>query len=360
MANLEKIKNVEILRFLFTLVVVACHLQLGVIDKFYDQIPLYDKMHDSITYSSVSVEFFFIISGFFLFTASNLEQTFIQFAKNKLIRFLPIIWFSLLLHFICSLFLPLQFSFFENIFTVLNIQNVGFTFKNGDIPASWYISSLFWGMSFYFYLNKCVTKNIFNFITACIVFFSYSFWLHTIIVPNYQNVAIVFNIGIGRALAGLGLGYFVSMWFKENILNNAKVSTSKLKMVLCSLLEVYFFCSLFYYSCFHNPNYDNPMIFIIYFVCLFMLFLQRKGLLSKVLENNFSELLGKYSFSIFITHQLIINLWSNTVCETQREWIFANPVLNIVVLYIAIILFGILIHYLFEKPITTYLQNKLL
>ena len=36
----------------------------------------------------------------------------------------------------------------------LIIQNIGLTFSNGNVPASWFISALFWTMCFYFYLYK--------------------------------------------------------------------------------------------------------------------------------------------------------------------------------------------------------------
>ena len=163
-----------------------------------------------------------------------------------------------------------------------------------------------------------------------------------------------------RAFAGIGLGYFVSMWFKENISKIREAIYNKFQVLICSCFEIYLFCTLFYYSCMHKTNYNNKMVFVIYFVALFILFLIKKGVLSRLLENNFSALLGNYSFAIFLTHQLIIKIWSITICETQRDWIIANPVLNILILFVIVILFGITIHYIFEKPITKFLKHKLL
>ncbi len=88
--------------------------------------------------------------------------------------------------------------------------------RNGSIPASWFVSSLFWGLSFYFYLYKIVEKKVFNLITACIIFFCYSMWIHSEGL-QYINVAYVFNIGMIRAFAGIGTGYFLSMIYKDNI-----------------------------------------------------------------------------------------------------------------------------------------------
>lgn len=358
MNKLAKIKNIEILRFLFTLIIVGCHLQHGIINKFYEQIPLYEEMKKALSYSSLPVEFFFIISGFFLFTTTNLTQTYPQFAKNKLIRLLPVVIISLALYFICSLFFNFEFSLRNNIFTILNIQCIGLTFRNGNVPSSWYVSSLFWGMSFFFYLYQCVNKKVFNLITACTVLFCYSFWLHTSGLA-YKNEAIVFNLGMIRAFAGIGLGYFVSLWFKENIQKIQETVFNKFQTILCSFFEIYLFFTLIYYCAFHKSSFDNKFLFVIYFVILFALFLMKKGILSKLLENNFSVILGNYSYAIFLTHQLVIKIWSTTICESQKEWVIGNPILNIIILFTLVILFGVLVHHLFEKPITKYLKNKL-
>lgn len=354
---MEKIKNIEILRFLFALVIVCCHLKHGIINV--EGIPLYETMCENFCWSFLPVDFFFIISGFFMFMTTNFDQSFVTFTKKKLIRFMPVILFVLAISYIVGLFLPYQMLHHENIFTILNIQNVGLTLTNGNVPASWFVSSLFWGLAFYFYLYKVVNKQMFNLITACIVFFCYSFFLHSD-GTNFTNIAIVFNLGMIRAFAGIGTGYFLSVLYKDNI-NSVKIFTPDiLQKIIISIGEIYLFCFIFYYLCLHKTNYNNPLIMIIYFIGLFILFIIRKGYFSKFLENNLSVFLGKFAFSIFLTHQFVIKLWHVCIYDSHIQWVFHHPELNLIIVWFLIISFGIMTYYLVEKPCTKYLQVKLI
>lgn len=143
------------------------------------------------------VDFFFIISGFFLFGNINYSQSFISFAIKKLKRLMPTVLGVLLITFIVSLFTPYNWVKHENLFTILNIQNVGLTFQNGNIPPSWFVSSLFWGMCFYFYLAKIVSQKVFNFVTACLIFICYAIFIH---VPNSWNVLNYYNFIVKRSV----------------------------------------------------------------------------------------------------------------------------------------------------------------
>ena len=353
---MEKIKNIEFLRFLFSLVIVCCHLKHGIVNEI--DIPLYKTLMKSFSWSELPVDFFFIISGFFLFLTTDFNQKFIDFAKKKLIRFMPTVLFMLGIYYIFSLFTPIDFLKFENIFTILNLQNVGLTFRNGNVPASWFVSSLFWALCFFFYLRKCVNEKLFNLICACIVFFCYSFWLHSDGI-NYKNVAYVFNRGMIRAFAGIGAGYFLSMIYKDNI-GRIKEKVLNIWQKLCLTgVEIYLFLFIFYYTCMHKTNYNNKLIIILGFIGLFSLFVIKKGYFSKLLDNNISVFLGQFAFSIFLTHQFIIKLWNIYICKAHTDWVVSHPVLNIVLLFAAEIPFGILIYYLVEKPCTRYFKNRI-
>jgi len=356
--KLGKIKNIEFLRFIFALIIAGCHFKHGIVS--IDGVSFYKQMMKNLTYAGVPVDLFFIISGFFMFMTTDFGMDFIKFAKKKLIRFMPTILFVLLLVLICSQFVStVHFARHENIFTILNLQNVGLTFRNGDVPASWFVSSLFWGLSFYFYLYKIIDKKWFNLITACIVFFCYSFWIHTEGI-NYKNISYVFNIGMVKAFAGIGTGYFISMVYKDNIQKINDLSLNIWQKLLLTGAEIYITWILVYYMCLHKTGYKNiKMVIVIYFVALFWLFLTKKGYFSRLLENNISVFLGKFAFAIFLTHQFIINLWRGFVYEGHMHWVISHPVLNLVILYIVIILFGILTYYLVENPSAKFLKKKL-
>jgi peptidoglycan/LPS O-acetylase OafA/YrhL len=357
---MNKIKNIEFLRFLLCIAIVLFHPKDPILKLFENDIPLYGQIATNVSWAWISVEAFFMISGFFLFLKTDFTQKFSDFAKKKLIRLMPVVVFMLLFGWITSLFTPtIIFHRYENIFTLLNIQNVGLTFEYGIFIVSWYVSALFWSMCFYFYLYKILEdKRWFNLITACIIFFCYSFLLHTDFGSNITNMAYVFNVGTMRAFAGLGIGYFLSMIYKDNI---EKIKTTTLNIwqkLLVTAFEIYILSFTFYHLWLHKMGYNNKMIIILAFIPIIWLFLIKKGYLTRLLENNLSVFLGQFTFSIYLTHQYVICMWRHYICEAHRQWVIGHSVLNLVLFFVTVAVFGVVVYYLVEKPVTKYLLKK--
>ena len=344
---MQKIKNIEMLRFLFILSIVTCHLNPT---NFVKNVVIYDNFQNCTHWAWLAVDFFFIISGFFLFCKTDFQQNIIDFAKNKLIRLLPTVWGVLLIIFVISLFTPLQWRAHENLFTILNIQNVGLTLQNGNIGPAWFVSSLFWGMCFYFYLYKNVSKEIFNLITACLIFVCYSIYIH---VPNHWNIinyGYFINMGMVRAFAGLGIGYFISLFYKKySDTLKYKFNSIKAKF-LFSILEIYLFGTLFYYLCFYYTKYKNFLFVIILFILLFICFLAKKGIISNLFDNNISVFWGRFTYSIFLTHVLVKDLWEIYILKAHQVFAVSNPIINLISVYIVTVLVGILTYYSIERP----------
>ncbi len=354
---MQKIKNIEALRFLFILSVIACHLDQGITNVVEN--PIYKNFCAFTHWSWLPVDFFFIISGFFLFANIDYSQGFLNFAIKKLKRLMPTVLGVLLITFIVSLLTPFNWIKHENLFTILNIQNVGLTLQNGSIPPSWFVSSLFWGMCFYFYLGKIFSKNVFNFVTACLIFVCYSIFVHVPNSWNIMNYCYFINMGMVRALAGIGLGYFVRMLYNDySEVINLQFNSLKSKIIF-SALEIYLFFTLFYYLCFHASSYNNVLFEVIIFLLLFICFLIHKGILSKLLENNLSVFLGKFTYSIFLSHYLIKDLWNIYIMNKCQHFVIYHPIMNIVSIFVVSIIVGILTYYLIEKPSAKFLRNKL-
>ncbi|MBQ8634874.1 acyltransferase [bacterium] len=304
-------KNIEMLRFLFMLSIIANHLNQGV-TSIHTEIPIYKNFIEFTFWSWIPVDFFFVIAGFFMFLKSDFSKTFTSFAINKLKRFMPTILFVLLITYILSLLTPLEWLKYENLFTILNIQNLGLTLDNGNIPPSWFVSSLFWSMCFYFYLFKITKKETFNLITVCLTIACYAIFVR---VPEYWNIInyhYFINMGMVRGLAGIGMGYILCLLYQNNSQKIKDFNPSYWLKILITILEIYIFKILFSYLCFYSFSYDNILYLVILFIFLFSLFIMKKGLLTQMLDNNFSVFLGKYTYSIFIVHYLIKDLWKNT------------------------------------------------
>lgn len=353
----QKIKNIEALRFLFILSIIACHLNQGITNVVDN--PIYKNFCAFTHWSWLPVDFFFIISGFFLFGNINYSQSFISFVIKKLKRLMPTVLGILLISFIVSLFTPYKWVNHENLFAILNIQNVGWTLQLGNNPSSWFVSSLFWGMCFYFYLGKIVSQKVFNFVTACLVFICYAIFVHVPSKLHLVNYYYFINIGMVRALAGIGLGYFVRMLYNDySEVLKSQFNTLKSKIIF-SALEIYLFFTLFYYLCFHASSYNNVLFEVIIFLLLFICFLLHKGILSKLLENNVSSFLGKFTYSIFLSHYLIKDLWNIYIMNKCQHFVIYHPIINIVSIFIVSIIVGMLTYYLIEKPSAKFLKNRL-
>ena len=355
---MQKIKNIEALRFLFILSIIACHFR-GIISESFLNVPIYKSFYYGGGWFGLSVDFFFIISGFFLFGNINYSQSFISFVIKKLKRLMPTVLGILLISFIVSLFTPYKWVNHENLFAILNIQNVGWTLQLGNNPSSWFVSSLFWGMCFYFYLGKIVSQKVFNFVTACLVFICYAIFVHVPSKLHLVNYYYFINIGMVRALAGIGLGYFVRMLYNDySEVIKSQFNTLKFKIIF-SALEIYLFFTLFYYLCFHASSYNNVLFEVIIFLLLFICFLLHKGILSKLLENNVSSFLGKFTYSIFLSHYLIKDLWNIYIMNKCQHFVIYHPIINIVSIFIVSIIVGMLTYYLIEKPSAKFLKNRL-
>jgi peptidoglycan/LPS O-acetylase OafA/YrhL len=168
----------------------------------------------------------------------------------------------------------------------------------------------------------------------------------------------VFNGGIIRAFAGLGIGYFLSMIYKDNIKKIKATTLNIWQKLLVTVFEVYILSFTFYHLCLHKMNYNNPMIIILAFILTIWLFLVKKGYLTRLLENNLSVFLGQFTFSIFLTHKYIIDLWRYYICEAHRQWVIRHSVLNLVMFFVVVAVFGVVVYYLVEKPVTKYLIQK--
>ena len=352
---MEKIKNIEFLRFVFIMIIVWSHLRFGVFDM--DKLDVYKEFIVNSGWAWIICDYFFILSGFFLFLKTDFTTSFGKFAAKKFFRFMPVIYFVLLLLWGVSFFTPIGYAKYDNLFLILNIHCTGLTFHGGGIGSVWFVSSLFWALCFYFYLYKIIDKRFFNLITACLIFFCYGIYLHADL-EHYQNFANLFNIGFCRAFGGIGIGYFLSELYKNNIERIKLKNLNFLQKICMTFTECYLFLFLIRYLVLGRMHYDNFLIMIPPFIGLFILFVIKKGYFSKLADNNLSVFFGKFTYSILVSHQLIKDLWVCFVCQKYPNWVLNHPYINLEILLLLIILFSMLIYYFVEKPSYKYLKTK--
>ena len=189
-----RLHNIEFLRILFTFCIFACHA----LTSFY---------HANNGF--FAVEFFFILSGFFLYYTIDNQKNVQTFMLKKIIRFLPLMLFGQV---VCDL-ISLKFRFQNYISLAFFLPSTGLTDLNyHSVGGVWYVCVLLWISVFYFYLIKTQPLKTVNLLIGIVTFVS------LIVYNNCDNRTAnwLFPSSLLRGLVCIGIGYFLALICKEN------------------------------------------------------------------------------------------------------------------------------------------------
>ena len=345
---MEKIYNIGFLRLIFTIIVITFHTLLHK-NTLYGVYPhVYAHAHAATARGYIAVEMFFIIAGFFLFFSAQKNIDFKDFALNKLVRLWCVPAFAIFCIWILSLFHWTTYHKYANILHLFMLKNTGMTLCLADNGTAWFVSVLFWVSLFYCYLIKNFKRKYVNLTIALITFFSFILLINGNaghFNQHYKMVNSFFNIGMLRGLAEMGLGYFIALFYE----NYKPGVESKITFVLISALEIYLFGFIINNLLFRNINFTNDMIFIIFMSILFILFLLKKGILSKLTDNEFFYKLGTYTFSMYVMQEVVFRILYKNYCQCSG-FIIAHPISALILYVMITCLFGIITYYIVEKP----------
>lgn len=348
----ERFLNVDFLRFILAVIIVMYHgrdVNIIQVNNFYPE----------IQHGYLCVEFFFIIAGFFLFKNIKKEEHTINFVKKRYLRLVTPILIAILLVAVISIFIPeIHFKFNDNILKIFLLHTCGLAPFTGGLAGkgNWFVSVLFIISIFYFYLYKITDKKVFNFITALLILFSYVIFVNLKGINNHWGLYKgIINVGLLRGIGGLGLGYFISMVYRNNFLKNC---TKKFKILLTGL-EIYLICFLGHYIlCSNKVPGKSIFLLILAFVILFYLLLIKQGYVSKIFNNKVLASFGKYSYTIYIMQFIVMELLKYTIYLNNLEYVKTHTSTVFGLQTIIVIITGIGIYKLLEKPITDYLHKK--
>lgn len=333
-------KNIDSVRFLFSIIIVYFHILHRNIFKSLNevQMPNYEALALSCSHTYLIVECFFIIAGFFLFKTfvCKKDLSFKDFVVDKIARLWPVLAFYLLLE-------GFGYRQFLNLFF---LQSIGISLESQGI--NWYISPFFWVLIFYFYLLKNFSLKAVNLVIALCVYFGFVININYLSGSFGRNVIFDFlNLGMLRALAGIGIGYFIGNFYMSKKDKIEKLN-SKLSYILFSVFEVLTFGFLIYHFLFSPLQYKNHFIFVIVFSIFFILLLFKKGVVSNVLDKLPIYKLGKYSYSIYVMQQLSFYWLRKSLWKYSS--LLDNVGLTITLSLLFSFIVGVLTYYLIEKP----------
>ena len=352
--------SIQFLRFIFAIFLCLAHTVTVTALANYEQ---YTKIAPHVFGSFLAVAYFFIMSGFFLTFA--LKKNVEDFVVSRIIRLWPVLAFSILA---MALFGPLHIEHTilrsEDIATLLFLQGTGISQEGNLNGVAWFTCILFWTSLIYFILLKILKKDLLIAIVVSLI----TILTGTLFILNFSLPIrdIIFGFVSIMMLYGLfciGIGILASL-FNKNILqkyiNNISYDKSPgyLKIIF-SILEF----SILAYLCFFSlikcnifPYPANPILPILLFTILMLLFINKIGILSaRILNNKLSSFLGNKSYSIYMM-QTIVFVIINKMPPPRTT--LPNTIFVLIYTTLLYLIIGFMTYYLVEKP-AIKLFNKL-
>ncbi|MDN5088238.1 acyltransferase family protein [Aliarcobacter butzleri] len=251
------------------------------------------------------VEFFFVLSGFVLtHTYGYKEVSFKKFIISRTFRLYPLHLFMFLMFFLLQIiqlicvkyginFNKEPFSgttaFSEIIPNLLFLQS----WLPFSSPISWNQPSWSLSVEYYMYIIFFFTlfiKSNFKYFVWLLISFT-SFY---IILNNFQIMNEVV-----RGLSCFFAGALIYLFY-----NNYRENFEKINSNIFTSIEL-FLLILIIYVISNTQEYKSLFVSFIFLLIVF-LFAFEKGFFSKILKMRIFQLFGKLSYSIYMTHVLII------------------------------------------------------
>jgi peptidoglycan/LPS O-acetylase OafA/YrhL len=354
----SKINQLDFLRVYFTLVIVAFHLLSSLVGLF-PGVAFFANLAGTVRYGGICVDYFFILSGFFLVLTLNPERSIGSFTFRRIARLWPVAIFSSAMLVLTGLVANNRLSIGPDLFAVFFLDNVGLTLTHADNGLLWYVSALFWVSLFYYQMITTFPKKKVDFWIAVLVFLCYAAVInlnHGHMQGNVENYFFVFNSGLTRAVADMGVGYFLVAFYRSGMFMRIREfmharSSARITCVAgATILEVLCLGFLTYSFSVSRIIIMNEFLFVLVFIVLITLFLLQIGYISRALNGRVWCRLSKYTYSAFLMHLLVREVFRITVWKTQPGFVLQQPVLNLLLPLVAAVAVGVATYYLVEQP----------
>lgn len=301
----ERLKNIEFLRIIGCIAVIMLHLFNKELYKVFPTVDMFQTLKIMTSNGQKAVDLFFILSGFFFAYKLNTNLDIIDFLRRKIIRFYPSVLFTVGIVLIASTFRIFEFKLYDTILALCGLSGTALILDSSGthIGVFWYISTLLWVSTLFYFLRKNYSKNWVNLTIAILVYCSYALLIQAKqgkINSIEQTFYNLFNAGMLRGFGGIGVGYFIGEWWKtsKDKINNIFLNTYQ-KLIITSIE----FCCLFFMInnlIFRNLKYNNDMIYIIDFIVIIVLFILKKGYISQFINNqlgDFCEIISNLTYN---------------------------------------------------------------
>lgn len=317
------IKSIEILRYIFMLVICLWHSPFNI-----------------FTTGFIFVDFFFILSGYFLYKSLLKGNTPGEYIKKRILHFYGkyvIAYCITLLIWVIQHRMDFLNNPLENILRVIPetflIQDIG-CFPMGINNPLWYLSVLILCSCCLFSFLYQNNKN--KYLLPLIVIFIYPYILN----HNNGNIEVfgfdnIFYLPMIRGLADMSLGCLLYIG-----VNKYSNEISKYSKVIDFLSILSFILILFILF----SDAVNTKYIIIFFPIILISCFNNNSIINKISYSNISIYLGSLSLYMFLIHTPV-----NRCIQSSLQYIHINKSLGLI-LYICIItLISIIFKTYYEK-----------
>ena len=342
---MKKNSSIEFYRFLFALIISVSHF-----------VHRCEKSTMKIGGGYLTVEFFFVLSGFFLMHKYYREQekktqmglsvdtkqtkgeeaaeAALGFLKSKLARLYPHYIFSFLVLFAyTAIFVPYEplLVFAKNAFwEVLMLQDSGIS----DViinPPTWYISAMLIACFFAYYLvNRCHKQ--FSYIIAPLCSIGIFCYIDHVKgdLMTIQGISTFTTNGVLRAFAEICIGCI----FYELYYNWKPYFEGRFRLFF-TVLEIAVYGTVLYFM-FGSAHSTDDFIAVVLMGIVIASTFAGNSYLSKILNHPLSQKLGGLSYAMYLNQWLLIQIFKNS--RISQFSFYTQLVLYLVILFVYSIL----------------------
>lgn len=295
-------------KFMFAIMIVVYHFNLGNSQKLI------------LKYGYIGVEFFFIVSGYFLGKkALNQEgenkdigkDTF-KYISGKIFSFFP----YMLIAYIITLALNVSQNLYTKGEIINSIWNLLFLETSGIkttlvIGQTWYISAMLLSMLIIYPLIRKYKSNFVLIVSPIIVIFTGGWISHNYGTVNGWMYTGMFYICLLRGFFEIALGTILYI-MTEKI---KKVNFTIISKFILTVIELCGFISIFCITSIQDAGTKYDFIMILILSISILLAFSEKTLFFNFSNNHIFYYLEKLSLPIYLNHNWIIYLvnkfWGN-------------------------------------------------
>lgn len=360
----QKNYSIQFLRFLFTMLICFAHT---ITTTYLANFKEYGNISSYIQGSYIVVLFFFVMSGFYM--KHSLIKNVEDFVKDRVLRLWPVMAFSIILF---AVFKPLHWS--ENSINALDLATLFFLQGTGvsqDANANgpaWFVCVLFWTSTIYFIYMKIINRKCTQIISiAILVFFTMFVYIYYLPrVPIRGMIHDCFSLMMLSGFAFVGFGILLSFfddWLNKKFNNKLSFeSTTTVFKIIYTIAELILFmvlCVFMLYKSFIPYPY-NPLLVVILFCVMFLLFTNKSGYLSSVILNTrIWNFLGRGSYSVYIMQNFVfVFVFVYHYAMLYENFVKENIVLTLLIIMLAYHVAGYIACFLVERAVFKYVKNK--